>query len=51
MGPIEICYLCPKADALHEKSTDEGWEQQRLEILVLGTLFSMQIITGEVWDP
>ena len=33
------------------KTTDEGWDPWRLEILVLITLFCMHETTGEVWDP
>ena len=33
------------------KTTDDGWDQWRLVILVLITLFCMHDMTGEVWDP
>ena len=36
---------------LNAKTTEEGWDPLRLVILMLGTLFCMQKITGEVWDP
>ena len=41
----------PKVTDLNAKTTDEGWDPQRLVILVLITLFCMHKTTGEVWDP
>ena len=51
LGHIEICSFGPKAAILHEKNTDEGSDQYKQVILVLGTLFWMQKITGDVCDP
>ena len=39
MGPIETSYSDPKVAVLHAKTTDEGWEPERLAILVLKSLF------------
>ena len=50
LGPIENCYSGTNGAVLHAKTTDKGWDPQRLVILILGTLFCMQKITGEVWD-
>ena len=49
--PIETCYSGPKVAVLHAKATDEGWDPERLVILVLGTLFCRHKITSVVWDP
>ena len=51
LGPIETCYSGPEVAGLHAKTTDEGWDPYRLVILMLGTLFSVHKITGDVWDP
>ena len=32
------------------KTTDEGWDSWRIEILVLITLFCLHKMTGGVWD-
>ena len=32
-----------------QKNTDEGWDPERLVILVLITLFCMHKTTSEVW--
>ena len=34
---------------MHE-TTDEGWDTQRLAILVLKSLFGMQKTIGDIWD-
>ena len=49
--PLETCKSGPKVSVLQAKTTDEGWNKERLVILMLGTLFCMQKITSEVWDP
>ena len=49
LGPIDIRYSGPKLDGLLARTTDEGWNPERLVILMLGTLFCMQKITSEVW--
>ena len=51
LGPIETCNSDPKDAVLHAKTTDEGWEPQRLVILMLITLFGMRKTTAVVWDP
>ena len=48
---METCNSGSKVPALQAKTTDEGWDPQRLVALMLGTLFYMLKITGEVWDP
>ena len=32
------------------KTTDEGWDPWRLEILVLIALFCIHEMIGEIWD-
>ena len=51
LGPIETCYSGPEGAVLLEKTTREGWDPWRPVFLMLGTLFCMQKIIGEVWDP
>ena len=51
LGPIEICNSDPKDAVLNAKTTDEGWDPQRLVILMLITLFGMRKTTAVVWDP
>ena len=51
LGPIDTCNSDPKVAVLHAKSTDKGWEPQRLVILMLISLFYMHKTTAEVWDP
>ena len=51
LGPIETCNSGPKGAVLHAKTTDDGWDPHRLEILMLGTLFCMHKTSGEVWEP
>ena len=51
LGPIEICCSGPKGPVLQSKTTDEGWNPDRLVIMMLGTLFCMHKTTGYVWDP
>ena len=51
LGPIETCNSGPKAALLPAKTTDDGWDPHRLEILMLATLFCMYKTTGEVWNP
>ena len=51
LGPIETCNSDPKDAVLHAKTTDEGWDPQRLVILMLITLFGMRKTTAVVWDP
>ena len=48
---LETCKSGPKVAVFQAKTADEGWNQERLVILMLGTLFCMQKITSEVWDP
>ena len=48
LGPIETCNSAPKVAVLH---ADEGWEPERLAILMLMTLFCMHNTIGEVRDP
>ena len=49
--PLETSRSGPKVSVLQAKTTDEGWNQERLVILMLGTLFCMKNITSEVCDP
>ena len=51
MGPIETSYSGPEVAVLHAKTTGGVLDPQALVILMLGTLFCTQKITGEVWDP
>ena len=55
MGPIETnnfdANSDPKVAVLHAKTTDKGWDPQRLVILMLISLFYMHKTTAEVWDP
>ena len=51
LGPIETCNSDPKVAVLNAKTTDEGWDQLRIVILLLIKLFCMHKTTGEVWDP
>ena len=51
LGPIVICYSGPEVAVLQAKTTGEVLDPQALVILMLGTLFCIQKITGEVWDP
>ena len=51
LGPIEICYSGPIVAVLHAKTTDEGWDLQRLVNLMLIMMFCLHKVTGEVWDP
>ena len=51
LGPLEICYSCPKVAVLNAKTTDKGWDPWRQVILVLITLYCMHKTTGDVWDP
>ena len=39
LGPIETCNSDPKVAVLHGKTTDAGWVQLRLAILVLKAFF------------
>ena len=48
--PIETYNSCPKSAVLHAKTTDEGWDPQRLVIPMLSTLFYMHKMTGHVWE-
>ena len=50
LGPIETCDSGPKDAVLHAKTTNEGWDPERLVILMLITLFCMHRMTSEVWD-
>ena len=50
MGHIETFNSRAKVAVLHAKTTDEGWDQQRLVIQVLITLLCMHKSTGEGWD-
>ena len=49
--PIETCNSVPKVAVLHAKTTDEGWDPQRLVILVLKFRFCMHRMRGDVWYP
>ena len=51
LGLTVTFYADPKVAVFHQKNTHEGWDTQRLVILTLITLFCMQKITGEVWNP
>ena len=51
LGSLETCNSDPKVAVLHAKSTDKGWDPQRLVILMLISLFYMHKTTAEVWDP
>ena len=51
LGPIETCHSGPKVAVLHPKTTDEGWNTYRLDILLLSTLLCVHKSTDEVWDP
>ena len=42
LGPIETSKSGPKAAVLHAKDTDEAWDQYRLVIVLLRTLFCLQ---------
>ena len=50
LGLLQTCYSGPKVAVLHAKTTDEGWDPERLVIHVLKLLFSMHKTTGFVWD-
>ena len=50
LGPKDIRYSGPKLDGLLAKTTDEGWNPERLVFLMLITLFCVHQMTGEVWD-
>ena len=47
---MQTCNSGPNVAVLHLKITDEGWDPERLVILMLITLFCMHQTTGEVWD-
>ena len=47
LGLIKTCNSAPKVAVLNAKTTDEDWDPERLAILMLGTVFCMQKITGE----
>ena len=49
LGPIETCYFGPEGAVLHEKTTGDVFDPQRLVILVLKSLFCMHKATGEGW--
>ena len=49
LGPIETFNSGAKVAVLHAKNTDESWDNLRLVILKLSTLFCMHKTTGEVW--
>ena len=51
LGPMDTCYSGPEVAVLQAKTTDEGWDPYRLVILMLGMLFSIHKISGDVWDP
>ena len=51
LGPLEISYSGPEFAVLHAKTTGGVLDPQALVILMLGTLFCIQKIIGEVWDP
>ena len=47
VGTIETCNSGPKVAVLHAKNTDESWDQLRLVILNLSTLFCLHKATCE----
>ena len=49
--PLETCKSGPNVAVLRAKTTDEGWDPQRLVFLMLSTLLYMHKMTGHVWDP
>ena len=49
--PLETCKSGPKVAVLQAKTTDEGWDTERLVIVMLSTLLYMHKTTGHVWDP
>ena len=51
LGSLETCISDSKVAVLHAKTTNEGWDQWRLVILMLIALFSMHKTVGKVWDP
>ena len=50
-GHIEASNSDANHAVLNAKTTDEGWDPQRLVILMLSTLLYMHKMTGHVWDP
>ena len=51
LGHTQTCRSCPKVAVLHRNTTDEGWDPQRLVILVLKSPFCKHKTTGDGWDP
>ena len=50
MGHVETFNSWAKVAVMHAKTTDEGWDKQRLVIQVLIMLLCMHKYTGEDWD-
>ena len=50
LGHIETCNSGPNVAVLHAIATNEGWDQERLVILKLKSLFWMHKTTDEGWD-
>ena len=48
-GTLETCYSGPEGAVLHEKTTGDVFDTQKLVILVLKSLFCMHKATGEGW--
>ena len=51
LGPIETCNSDQKDAVFNAKTPDEGWDPQRLVILMLISLFYIHKTTAKVWDP
>ena len=49
-GTHRDLYAGPKVAVLRAITTDEGWDQQILEIDVLKSLICMHKTTGEGWN-
>ena len=50
-GTRRHLYARTKVAVLHAKTTDKGWDQQRLVIHVLKSLICMHKTTREGWNP
>ena len=51
LGSIQTCRSGPKVAVLHEKTSSEVCDPQRLVIPVLKLLFFMHKPTGDCWNP
>ena len=49
LGPIDTCYSGAKVALLLPITTDEGWDQSKLVILRIITLFCIHKTAGEFW--